>query len=85
MIAPEIECPDCDGNGWVLMRLPRVGGGLHEVNCPACYGRGWRDRTPDEEADAAEAQCDARNNGEPPITMDEQHAAAWAQKQELRR
>ena len=54
--APEIECPECEGNGWVAKRLPRLGGGVYEVNCEHCSGYGWRNMTADELADRAERQ-----------------------------
>ena len=86
---PEIECPECEGEGWVGKRLPRLGGGVHEVNCEHCNGKGWRSMTPDEESDAAETayerQMEDYYGGSSPVTLDEQHRAAWKQKQELRR
>lgn len=79
-MTPEIECRDCDGHGWRM--LP---GKLDDAaTCPACNGHGWRPMTPDEEADAAEAQHANMCEGEPPVTMREQHERAWQQKQELR-
>lgn len=82
---PDIECPACNGNGW----LPRRWGfnsrvQLTEEDCPECLGHGYRPMTQDEIDDAAEQQAE-RDMSEPPVTMDEQHRAAWAQKQELRR
>lgn len=82
---PDVECPRCNGNGW----LPRRWGfnsrvQLTEENCPDCCGHGWRPMTQDEIDDAAEQQADD-SMSEPPMSMDEQHRAAWAQKQELRR
>jgi len=75
----EIECPDCNGHGTRL-----VPGALDDADtCPDCGGHGWRPMTGDELADAAERQAEDAAS-EPPITMDEQHRAAFAQKQELR-
>lgn len=81
---PEIECPTCDGNGWTEQRMSRIGAGLYEVTCAACNGHGWREMTDDELDAAAERQAEDAAS-EPPVTMDEMHRAAWAQKQELRR
>lgn len=47
-----IECPECNGEGFTMKRLPRVGGGLHEVTCERCIGHGWRPMTQDEIDDA---------------------------------
>lgn len=82
----EIECPECEGNGWIGKRLPLVGGGIHEVTCEHCNGHGWRPMTEDEANDAAAADawsdlCES----EPPVTMQERHEAAWKLKQELKR
>jgi DnaJ-class molecular chaperone len=82
---PDIECTDCDGNGFTMKRLPRVGGGLHEVNCETCGGHGWRPMTQDEIEDAAADAFSDMCEGEPPISADERHRAAWQQKQELNR
>lgn len=81
---PEIEYPECDGEGFTMKRLPRVGGGLYEVNCEACNGMGWRAMTEDEEADAAEEQHRLMCEGEAPMSMQEAYEAAFRQKQELR-
>ena len=35
-----IECPNCDGTGWVQAISDWPGGGL-TVACPACAGRSW--------------------------------------------
>lgn len=80
----EIECPECEGNGWIGKRLPMLGGGVHEVNCEACNGTGWRAMTEDEENDAAEAAYEAMCTSEPPVSMKERHEAAWKLKQELK-
>lgn len=78
---PEIECPDCDGNGWLPRRWAfnsRVQ--LTEEDCPACNGAGWRPMTDDERDDAAADAFSDMCEGEPPITMDERHAMAWREK-----
>ena len=69
---PEIECPACDGNGWLPRRWAfnsRVQ--LTEETCTECNGTGWRVMTDDEAADAAEAAHDAMCEGEPPLTFAE--------------
>lgn len=75
----EIECPDCDGHGFI--RSPGRASGERE--CPACNGEGWRPMMDDELDAAAERQAED-SMSEPPMSLDEQHARAWAQKQELR-
>lgn len=72
----EIECPDCDGEGYPTASGPR---------CPACKGTGWRDETDDEANDrAADAYSDMCES-EPPLTMRERQMMDWQQKQELNR
>lgn len=82
--APDVECTDCDGNGFTMKRQPRLGPGIYEVECETCCGHGWRPMTHDEIEDAAADAFSDMSEGEPPITLTEQHAAAWAQKQALR-
>lgn len=36
----EMECPYCDGNGWVATR-PTDGDGTVSVECGECGGTGW--------------------------------------------
>lgn len=74
----EIECPQCDGHG--TRPLPS---GVNVASCPDCRGYGWRAMTDDELDAAAERQAEDAMS-EPPITMAEQHRAAWDQKQALR-
>ena len=76
---PEIECPDCQGHGTRLMPGTLDDSGT----CPNCNGTGWRPMTDDELGAAAERQAEDAAS-EPPVTMDEMHRAAWAQKQGLR-
>lgn len=83
--SPSVECDRCDGHGWVQVRRFGILSGVHEEDCPICCGHGWRPMTEDEISDAAEAAEQDAIHGEPPVTMDEQHRAAWAEKQELRR
>lgn len=71
MTAHEIECVQCDGNGWIAKRLPRVGGGLHEVNCIDCSGHGWRLETEDEANDRAADAFSDMCEGEPPMSFSE--------------
>lgn len=83
---PEIECRDCDGNGW----LPRRWGfnsrvQLSEEDCPHCNGTGWRAPTDEEAADMAADAFSDMCEGEPPVSVQERYEAAWKQKQELRR
>lgn len=83
--AHEIECRECDGYGFTIKRNPNpLMRGLHEITCEACNGHGWRAMTDDEQADAAEEQF-RELMAEPPVSLDEQHRAAWDQKQELRK
>jgi len=77
--APEIECPDCDGWGFIRENADDIIG----TTCAACDGSGWRPMTDAEQNAAAERQA-ADNMSEPPMSLDEQHARAWAQKQDLR-
>ena len=91
---PEIECPTCNGEGEVehphlVGRYPSI---VDEcppdplmIDCEDCGGTSYRLMTDDELADAAERQAEDAANGEPPVSLDEQHRAAWAQKQDLRR
>ncbi len=37
----QIECPYCDGNGWVATR-PTDGDGTISVECAECGGTGWQ-------------------------------------------
>ena len=92
---PDIECPTCNGHGEVCGVNPNRRSrfvGMDDlspddftVECADCCGHGWRPMTQDEMDDAAEAAWDRAQEGEPPVTMREQHEAAWKQKQELRR
>lgn len=76
-VTPEIECPKCDNLGFMWPFGPI---------CSECAGEGWRPMTPEEEAEAAERQAEERaENGWAYPTLDEQHRAAWEEKQELRR
>lgn len=79
-VTHEIECPECDGNGWVGKRLPRLGGGVHEVTCEHCSGHGWRPMAQAEIDDAAADAFSDMCEGEPPVTLAEQHRAAWERK-----
>jgi hypothetical protein len=64
--APEIECPECCGNGQTIG--PNSG---EDIICPHCNGAGWRAAT-EAEADAlAEAAYDRQFEGEPPLSARE--------------
>ncbi len=76
---PEIECPDCWGNGVKVLV-----GKLSDETCPACDGQGWRPMTDDELDAAAEKQAEDRMS-EPPMSLDEQHRRDWEKHQELHR
>lgn len=52
--------------------------------CLDCNDTGYRTMTEDELDAAAERQAEDAAS-EPPVTMDEMHRAAFAQKQEFRR
>ena len=92
---PDIECDRCNGTGEVCgvnpNRRSRFVG--HDdlspddftVECPVCLGHGERPMTQDELDEAAEAAWERAQEGEPPISAQEQYEAAWKQKQELRR
>lgn len=77
---PEIECPDCDGNGFIPphKRMSEF------ADCAACNGAGWRPMTDEERDNAAADAFSDMCEGEPPITMDERHAMAWREKQGVR-
>lgn len=90
---PEIECPDCEGEGET--EHPFLEGSYthsHAINppssvmitCEACNGKGWRPMTDDEIDDAAADAFSDMCCSEPPITMQERHEAAWKQKMELK-
>ena len=77
--APEIECRQCQGFGFT-MPAERMG---ETADCAACDGEGWRPMTADELDAEAERQAEDAMS-EPPVTMAEQHRAAWQQKKDLR-
>lgn len=93
--APDIKCPRCNGHGEVCgvnpNRRSRFVG--HDdlspddftVECSECCGTGWRPMTQDEIDDAVADAFSDMCEGEPPVTMQERHEAAWKQKQELRK
>ncbi|EQB06204.1 hypothetical protein [Sphingobium baderi] len=93
MTPHEIECPQCGGEGeWEHPHLSTPPGITAEcppdpvmVDCEDCDGKGWRPMTDDELAEAAADAFSDMCEGEPPVTMDEQHSAAFQQKMELRR
>ena len=69
---PEIECPACDGNGWLPRRWAfnsRVQ--LTEEDCTECNRTGWRTMTQDEADDAAADAFSDLCEGEPPMTAQE--------------
>ncbi|MEC9017667.1 MAG: hypothetical protein VYC29_07110 [Pseudomonadota bacterium] len=81
---PEVECTRCDGNGWLPRRWAfnsRVQ--LTEEDCPDCHGHGWRPMTQDEIDDAAADAFSDMCEGEPPVTMAEQHPRAAEEKRRL--
>ena len=67
MANDEIECPDCDGFGWITKReATNILG-----DCLPCKGSGWREPT-EVEADAlVEAAYDRQFEGEPPMSFAE--------------
>lgn len=82
----EIECCDCAGNGQLMVENPNpLMRGWHNMVCEACNGAGWRQPTDDEIDAMSENAFSDMCEGEPPITMQERHEAAWKQKQGLRR
>jgi DnaJ-class molecular chaperone len=80
----EIECPECDGNGWIAKRAPLLGPGVYEADCDFCGGHGWREMTDDEAADYASDAFSEMCESEPPLTMIERRTIAWNKKRELR-
>lgn len=94
--ATTTTCRECDGEGCVEHPfLTSYNGSPAEcpppgsyVDCEHCAGTGECD-CDDCMSDAAEAayerRCEDFYGGSGPVTMDEQHRAAWQQKQELRR
>lgn len=92
---PDVECEACNGHGEVCGVNPNrrsrfvgqddLSPDDFTVECAACAGSGFRAMTQDEIDDAAADAFSDMCEGEPPITMAEQHRAAFAQKQELRR
>lgn len=83
--APSVECDHCAGHGWVMVRRFGTLSAPDQEDCPICCGEGWRPMTQDEIDDAAADAFSDMCEGEPPVTLGEQHRAAWEQKQELRR
>lgn len=53
--------------------------------CPKCWGTGDRPMTDEEWSDWSADRFSDQCEGEPPVSLDEQHASAWKLKQELRR
>ena len=79
MNRPEIECPDCEGLGFVPPPH-RMG---ETTDCEPCGGTGWREMTEDEaNAAAADAYSDMCE-GEPPFSVQEQYERAAEQKRKL--
>lgn len=76
--APDIECTQCSGEGFI-----RTNGWPFGPACEACNGEGWRPMTDDEVADAAEREHEAMCEGEPPFTMAEQYQRAAEEKRRL--
>lgn len=78
----EIECPDCDGTGDIWNNNDPTSG--QRVDCDECKGTGWRAPTDEERDDMAANAFSDMCEGEPPITAQERHEAAWKQKRALR-
>lgn len=93
MAPQKIECPACNGEGEVeALGVVQYVSVVAECppdpvmdECEDCQGEGWREMTAEEEAEAAERQWEERQeNAWAYPTLDEQHRAAWDQKQDLR-
>jgi hypothetical protein len=72
-----VNCFECRGDGE-----------LDGQDCIHCNGSGecdCRDCNDAHDEAAYERQCEDFHGGSGPLTLDEQHRAAWQQKQELRR
>jgi hypothetical protein len=96
MYATTATCRECDGEGefehpWITGCSSIVAESPPDpvmFECEHCEGKGECDcedcMSAASEA-AYERQCEDFYGGSGPPTMDEQHRAAWLQKQELRR
>ncbi|GLI99164.1 hypothetical protein [Sphingobium sp. BS19] len=90
---PDRECDACNGHGEVCGVNPNhrsrfvgyddLSPGDFTVECQACAGTGYVPMTQEEIDDAAADAFSDMCEGEPPMTMNERHQLAWAQKQEL--
>lgn len=77
---PEIECPECCGNGQTFGKNSG-----DDIICPLCNGTGWRPMTDEEWSDWSADRFSDMCESEPPPSAKEMHERAWKQKQELRR
>lgn len=75
---PLIECDACEGTGDCWNNNDPTSG--QRCDCPTCNGTGERPVTDDEWNDLSEAAYERSLEGEPPMSLDEQHQRAWAIK-----
>lgn len=76
------RCPYCGAGGDQPCRSTCDGGYVEEPEPCEC---GTCDECINEAEAAWERRCEDFYGGSGPMTLDEQHRAAWEQKQELRR
>lgn len=91
---PDIECTRCNGTGEVCGVNPNRRSrfvGMDDlspddftVECSDCCGVGWRPMTDEEMDRAAEDAFSDMCEGEPPVSVDEQHRSAFNEKMRLK-
>lgn len=76
---PEVCCDRCDGEGAILPMAA-----FQSSDCPDCNGTGYRPATDDEWSDMSADAYSDMCEGEPPLSLDEQHRRNWQIKQGLK-
>lgn len=92
---PEIECPECEGEGEVHAATPNFSSRMvpydhltpddYLVRCRECDGEGVRPVTDDEWSDMSADAFSDLCESEPPPSVQERYELGWRKKQELRR